>query len=107
MKKFVASHAGSLLVAIFGAAMLMVTTAGLSTQTPAAASPGTPGFLQPGHCYRFTFSIEGTPEWKVLEVQDAGWIKAEVDVGPSSARREPAWVNTAQLVTARETRCSD
>jgi len=107
MKRFVESHKGSVLAAILGAAILMVTTTGVSTQTPAAASPGTPRFLQPGHCYRFTFSIEGTPEWKVLEVVDAGWIKAEVDVGPSSARREPAWVNTAQLVTAREMRCSD
>ena len=65
MKRFVESHKGSVLAAILGAAILMVTTTGVSTQTPAAASPGTPRFLQPGHCYRFTFSIEGTPEWKV------------------------------------------
>jgi hypothetical protein len=52
-------------------------------------------------------SIEGAPAWKVLDVQDGGWIKAEVDAGSASARREPAWVNTAQLVTVREARCSD
>jgi hypothetical protein len=51
--------------------------------------------------------LDGTPAWKVLEVLENGWIKAEVDTGPGSAQRESAWVNTVQLVIARETRCSD
>lgn len=107
MKRFLRSHKPSVLTAIFGTLILGWMNIGVSTQTPAAAAPGTPGFLLSGHCYRFTFSIEGTPAWKVLDLLDGGWIKAEVDVGPSSARREPVWVNTAQLVTVRETRCSD
>jgi hypothetical protein len=107
MRRFVASHKGGVLAATAGALILGWMNIAVATQSPAAARPGAPGFLQAGHCYRFTFSIEGTPEWKVLEVLDDGWIRAEVDVGPSSAQRQPAWVNTAQLVTAREMRCSD
>ena len=107
MKGFLSAHKGSVLAAAAGALMLGWMNVSASTQSPASAGPGTPGFLQAGHCYRFTFSIEGTPEWKVLEVLDHGWIKAEVDVGPSSALRQPAFVNTAQLVVAREMRCSD
>ncbi len=107
MKRFLSAHKASVLAATAGALILGSMNIAVSTQTPAAATPGTPGFLQAGHCYRFTFSIEGTPEWKVLEVLDHGWIKAETDVGPSSAQRQPAWVNTAQLVVVREMRCSD
>jgi hypothetical protein len=40
-------------------------------------------------------------------VHDNGWMKAEVDSGPASAKRESAWVNSAQIVTARGTRCSE
>jgi hypothetical protein len=107
MKTFVRSHQGTLLTVICGTLLMGAMSIGVSTQPTAAAAPAVPGFLQPAHCYRFTFSIEGTPTWKVLDVLDAGWIRAEVDAGPSSARREPVWVNTAQLVTVRETRCSD
>jgi hypothetical protein len=106
MRRFLALHKGSALAATAGALVLGWNIVTASTHSSAAA-PGTPGFLQAGHCYRFTFSIEGAPAWKVLDVQDGGWIKAEVDAGSASARREPAWVNTAQLVTVREARCSD
>ena len=72
----------------------------------AAPGSGVPGFLQPDRCYRFTFSVVGATNWKVLEVLDAGWIKAEVSSGPSSTEHEPTWINTMQLVTVREARCS-
>jgi hypothetical protein len=94
------------LVAAVGA-LVLAWNIGTATQSNAAGAPGTPSFLQAGRCYRFTFSVEGAPTWKVLEVLDSGWIKAEVDAGSASARREPAWVNSAQLVSVRETRCSD
>jgi hypothetical protein len=72
-----------------------------------SSSSSAPSFLQPGRCYRFTFPITGAPNWKVLDVLDAaGWIKAEVDAGAASAKRESAWINTAQLITVRESRCS-
>ena len=74
--------------------------------TPAAGGPTTPTFLEIGRCYRITFSITGAPNWKVLGVVEGGWIRAEVDSGPASARREPAWINTAQLVTVRDATCS-
>ena len=63
--------------------------------------------FQANRCYRIAFPITGAPNWKVLEVHDNGWMKAEVDSGPASAKRESAWVNSAQIVTARETRCSE
>ena len=66
-----------------------------------------PAFLQPGRCYRFTFPITGAPNWKVLEVLDAGWIRAEVDAGPANSRRESAWVNTAQIIIVRAAPCSE
>ena len=68
---------------------------------------GAPEFLQPGHCYRIAFPIEGAPNYKVLERLDNGWVRGEVDAGPASAQRQFMWINTAQIITARETRCSD
>jgi hypothetical protein len=68
---------------------------------------GVPAFLQPNRCYRLTFSVAGAPNWKVLELGDHGWITANVDAGPASARRETVWINTAQIITAREARCSE
>jgi hypothetical protein len=106
MKPFAGLHkAGA--AAMCGALILIGAGVVVSTQSPASAGPGAARFLQPAHCYRFVFSVEGAPAWKVLEVLDGGWIKAEVDTGPASAQREAAWVNTAQVVTVRETRCSD
>jgi hypothetical protein len=107
MKRFLGSHKRSALTAVSAALILIGMSIGASTRSTAAAAPGAAAFLQSGHCYRFVFSVEGTPEWKVLDVLENGWIKAEVDTGSASARRESAWVNTAQLVIARETRCSD
>jgi hypothetical protein len=107
MKRFSERHKSGVVTAMCGALLLIGLCVGVSTQSPVAAGPGATPFLQAGHCYRFVFSVEGAPAWKVLEVLDGGWIKAEVDTGPASAQREPAWVNTGQIVTVRETRCSD
>jgi hypothetical protein len=77
------------------------------TQSSTYSVSGTPAFLQVGRCYVLTFPIVGAPNWKVVEVLDAGWFKAENDASPASARREPVWINTGQIVTVREARCSD
>jgi hypothetical protein len=82
------------------------STVWAGTQPPAAGRAGSAGFLREGRCYRLTFAIAGTPDWKVLEVLDGGWILAEPDAGSSSARRESAWINTAQVVTVREKTCA-
>jgi hypothetical protein len=74
---------------------------------PAASRGSSHPALQTDRCYRLTFSIAAAPNWKVLEVLDAGWVKAEIDAGPPTARREPAWINTAQIITVREARCSE
>lgn len=81
--------------------------AGALVMRPAAAQSKPLPFLQADRCYRFTFPIVGAPNWRVLEVRDDGWIRAEVDAGPAAAKRESAWVNTAQIITAREARCSE
>ena len=79
--------------------------------TPITAPPVqpvmTPPFLQPGHCYRIAFPIEGAPSYKVLELLDGGWMRAEVDSGSAKAQRPSMWVNTAQIITLREVRCSE
>lgn len=85
----------------------MVFAAPFFTRPATARAAETPTFLRAGQCYRLIFSIDGAPAWKVLEVVDAGWVRAEVDAGPASAQRETIWINTAHIVTARPTRCSD
>ena len=67
---------------------------------------GTPAFLHADHCYRIAFPIEGAPQYKVLDRLDGGWVRAEVDAGPASANRPSMWINTAQIITAREVPCS-
>ncbi|HJR59942.1 MAG TPA: hypothetical protein VJ813_11100 [Vicinamibacterales bacterium] len=68
---------------------------------------GSPGFLQPGQCYRIAFTIDGAPNYKILEPGEDGWVKAEVDAGSAKAQRQSLWINSAQIVTMRETRCSE
>ena len=71
-------------LAVITFAMLVVTIAAGAMMRPAAArAADVPAFLRSGQCYRLTFSVEGAPAWKVLEVLDAGWIRAEVDTGPA------------------------
>jgi hypothetical protein len=75
--------------------------------TPPAGPSGVPSFLQPQHCYRFSFVAQAAPHYKVVEILDHGWIRAEVDAGPPSPRREPVWINTAQIIAVRTARCSE
>jgi hypothetical protein len=81
-----------------------VTAAGRAQATTAQPGPTHP-FLTVNACYRFVFPIAGAPQWKVLEILDEGWIRAEVDAGSRAAAREVVWVNTAQLVTVRPAPC--
>jgi len=97
------------LTAVLAAAIVVAGAAASSrrgaamAQTPGTALP----FLQPDHCYRIAFTIDGAPNYKLLELLDGGWIKAEVDAGSAKAQRQSFWVNSAQIVTIRETRCSE
>ena len=89
-----------------GAGLAVVVAAGVQNTTQATGG-GVPEFLRVGRCYRWTFAVAAAPTWKVLERLDNGWIKAELDAGSASAVREPVWVNTAQILTSRDVRCSD
>ena len=92
------------------AGMIAAAGAAASFTAPVASVHGeaqAPEFLEPGRCYRMAFSIEGPPNYKVLERARNGWVRGEVDAGPASAQRQSMWINTAQIVTARETRCSE
>jgi hypothetical protein len=64
------------------------------------------GFITPNTCYRIAFPIESPPNYKVLEVLDSGWIRAEVDAGPAGARRSSMWINTAQIISMHQVACS-
>ena len=96
-----------LLVAMSALTVLFVSTVPATTQSTGDDASGPLTFLRANRCYRFTFPIAGAPNWKILNVLEAGWIKAEVDAGPRSAVREPVWVNTAQIITSREAQCSE
>ena len=94
--------------------MVIVVAACFAAAAAVASSPpearpavGSLGFVQAGHCYRISFSIQGAPNYKVLEVLDGGWLRAEVDAGPASADRQSIWINSGQIVTLREVRCSE
>jgi hypothetical protein len=94
---------------IVAAATGLFAAAGASHgETSPVQSSGIPAFIQPNRCYRFTFEISNAaPNWKILELAEHGWLKTQIDAGPASAQRETVWVNTAQILTARDTRCSD
>ena len=79
----------------------------MPTITPPIQTALTPAFLQPGHCYRIAFPIEGAPSYKVLELLEGGWLRAEIDSGTARAQRPSMWVNTTQIITLREVRCSE
>lgn len=106
MREHVWLRSAGVLIGI--ASLFVLVAAGLpeATQTTSGVA-GVPAFLQPDRCYRLTFSVAGAPNWRVLELVGDGWIKAQIDAGPASAQREIVWVNTAQILTAREARCSD
>lgn len=71
------------------------------------SQPGAHPFIQAGSCYRIAFPIDGPPNYKVLEVIEGGWVRAEVDAGTAKAQRPSMWINTAQVITLREVRCSE
>lgn len=100
----------SAVVIVFCALVLVALVTWLTvpvrTQSTGASRPDVPAFLQVGRCYRFTFPIAGVPNWKVLDILDGGWVRAEADAGPASARRESAWINTRQIITVRDAQCS-
>lgn len=99
----------SAIAAILVGVLIVVGVAGMYPLHSASVSRGTmstPDILQPGRCYRFVFWTQPSPNYKVLELVDEGWIKAEVDAGPAAAEREPVWINTAQIVAIRQARCS-
>lgn len=75
--------------------------------TAAAQTPAVPAFIEPGRCYRIAFPIDGALHYKVLERLDHGWIAAEVDAGSGKSQRAPLWINTAQIITMRDVRCSE
>jgi hypothetical protein len=89
------------LAALIGGA---ATTASRGGRQPPTSLPT---FLTVGHCYRIAFPIDGAPNYKVLELVGEGWIRAEVDAGSARAQRQSFWIDTAQIVTMRETRCSE
>jgi hypothetical protein len=93
-------------VALAMGTLVMWLAVPVRTQSVGFSKPEPAAFLQVNRCYRFTFTIVGTPSWKVLEVLEGGWVRAEADAGPASAQREAAWINTAQIVTIRESTCS-
>ena len=93
-----------------GAAVLLVLMLVFVLPSRAAApaqSRGGPPFVQEGQCYRIAFPIDGAPNYKVLEVVDGVWLRAEVDAGTAKAQRQSLWINSAQIVTMRQVRCSD
>lgn len=75
--------------------------------TAAAQASSVPAFIEPGRCYRIAFPIDGAPHYKVLERLDHGWITAEIDAGSGKSQRTPLWINTAQIITMRDVRCSE
>ncbi len=92
---------------VLGGVMLagMVGGVALDLGAQSGRQAGNHPFLEVNQCYRFTFPIAGAPQWKVLDILENGWIRAEVDAGSASAARESTWVNTAQLITVRPARC--
>ena len=98
------SKGRNVLFAVLLVACVSVLAAARSSGPAALAAA--PGFLQAGSCYRIAFPIESPPNYKVLEVLDEGWIRAELDAGTAQAQRPSMWINTAQIISLTEVRCS-
>lgn len=108
-RELVKRHRSAVWTIFLGLVVGIVASLGtipVRTQPASQAGPVTPAFLRPERCYRLTFPIAGVPTWKLLEVLDGGWVRAEVDAGSTSTPRDSAWINTAQVITVREVRCS-
>jgi hypothetical protein len=91
------------LVAVTG--ILALGAFALNSNAGTADAQGT-GFIAPNRCYRIAFPIESPPNYKVLEVLDDRWIRAEVDAGSASAQRSSMWINTAQIISMAQVSCS-
>ena len=94
-------------IALVSAAIGASVAASQPSESPRQTATGPASFLRPGSCYRIAFTIDSASSYKVLEILDGGWIRAEVDAGSGQAQRASFWANTAQIVTVRELRCSD
>ena len=92
-------------VTFAGVVALGAVAVSLNTRDVAAQSTSL-GFLSAGNCYRVAFPIESPPNYKVLEVLDGGWIRAEVDAGSAKAQRPSMWINTSQIISMRQVPCS-
>lgn len=101
------SRLSTVALALMFAGLTVIGARAFSPPSPSMQAVVTPAFLQTGHCYRIAFPIEGAPSYKVLELLEAGWIRAEIDSGTAKAQRPSMWVNTSQMITLREVRCSE
>ncbi len=93
--------------ALASAVVVATLTASQPVDPPQQAGAAAVSFLREGRCYRIAFTIDSASSYKVLEILDGGWIRAEVDAGSGQAQRQSFWANTAQMVTVRELRCSE
>jgi hypothetical protein len=89
--------------------LLLGGTALLAWRTPAPAQTARPipDFLRVGQCYKIAFTINSAPSYKVLELRDDGWFKAEVDAGSAKAQRQWFWVNVAHIVRVTDRPCGE
>ena len=95
-------------VALLLGILLLGGTALLAWRSPAQPkSTSIPDFLRVGQCYKIAFTINSAPSYKVLELRDDGWFKAEVDAGSAKAQRQWFWVNVSQIVTVSDRQCGE
>ena len=88
--------------------LLLGGTALLAWRSPAQPKPTSiPDFLRVGQCYKIAFTINSAPSYKVLELRDDGWFKAEVDAGSAKAQRQWFRVNVSQIVTVSDRQCGE
>ncbi len=80
--------------------LLLLLSVALSSCTPAGNSQAaTPDFLTVGSSYKLGLSFV-VMKFKVLELQDAGWIKVQAEEdsrGIGIRKDEQYWLNIAQI----------
>jgi hypothetical protein len=103
------TSARALIVVGLALAVLVGVRATPSSETRQSAPDvdGVPSFIQVNRCYQFAVQTPVVTRYRVLAHLDDGWISAESDVGTSPAQRDRVWINTTQIISAREARCSD
>lgn len=89
--------------------ILLAAAAPLASRAAVPGQPqrAVPDFLRVGQCYRIAFTINSAPSYKILELREDGWLKAEVDAGSAKAQRQWFWVNVSQIVTVRDMPCGE